>query len=74
LKEIEEDEPKIKALIRREFSQLPAVSGAARQTFIPEATAIQKYRRTTIDRCLDVLTVQQKSLWKKQLEIASRHY
>lgn len=71
LREIAEDAPKIREILRKEMSNLPLppVHGSR---VSPEARAVEMYRNATLERCLDVLDDKQRSLFGNQIKDAHR--
>jgi hypothetical protein len=63
LREIDEDAPKLRAILHKELSQLPppAELGGARNN-LPEARAHESLRKAIQGQCVDLLDKQQQSL------------
>ena len=71
LKAIDEDLPKLRQLLHRELSQLPPSTDAGTaRSIVPEAKAVEHFRKSIFEQCLDVLDKKQQSLWGAELQRA----
>lgn len=70
LKEIDEDLPKLRKLLHRELSQLPPSTDISNARMIPEAKAVEEFRKSVFEQCFNVLDKKQQSLWGAELRAA----
>jgi hypothetical protein len=71
LKAIDEDLPKLRKLLHRELSQLPpSTDGGVARTMIPEARAVEQFRKSLYEQCFDVLDKRQQSLYGTEIRAA----
>lgn len=71
LKAIDQDLPKLRQLLHRELSQMPPSTDAgASRTMIPEAKAVEQFKKAIFVQCFEVLDKKQQSLYGAELRAA----
>jgi hypothetical protein len=75
LKEIADDAPKCRHLLNKELSNLPpATEVMTVRACLPEAKAVELYRKAITEQCLEILDDKQRSLFGAELQKAARDY
>jgi hypothetical protein len=74
LKDMAEDAPKVRELLHRELSNLPPPTMLNPSKVLPEARALEIYRKSVFEQCLDVFDKEQRASFGGQLKRAFRDY
>lgn len=74
LREIAEDAPKLREILHRELSNLPPPTVLMPSRALPEARALEAFRKSIFEQCNDVLTKDQQVQFGAELKRAFRDY